>query len=245
LSGSAWFIAPEGDWYPERILLGVEETHHALHVLRVSPAETICVTDGNGTVARCRPDGVTDGRLVASIIEKRHERRPQPEIVLYQAAPKGAKIDEIVERSAELGVTELCIFGSTRTVVRWRGDKVDQLAARWHVKARSAAKQSRNPFVMRTGPAVSWAEMLHRIHHEPVAVTLWEDGSVGLRELLPARAERVALVVGPEGGLTSQEAAELAAEGAASVSLGPRILRTEMASVAATAALLWHYGLIG
>ncbi|MEA2486055.1 MAG: rRNA (uracil1498-N3)-methyltransferase [Actinomycetota bacterium] len=203
------------------------------------------MTDGNGTVARCAMDGVTDRRLAVSIIEQRHERRPQPEIVLYQAAPKGAKMDEIVERSAELGVAELCVFGSTRTVVRWRGDKLNQLAARWQGKARSAAKQSRDPFVMRTGPAMGWSEMLDQIRHEPFAMTLWEDGSVGLRELLPATAKRVALVVGPEGGLTSEEAAELAGAGAASVSLGPRIFRTEMASVAATAALLWHYGLIG
>jgi 16S rRNA (uracil1498-N3)-methyltransferase len=245
LSGSAWFIAPQDDWYPERILLDVEETHHALHVLRVSPAETICVTDGNGTVALCKTDGVTEGRLVASIIEKRQERRPQPEIVLYQAAPKGTKIDEIVERSAELGIAELCVFRSMRTVVQWRGDKIEQLAGRWHVKARSAAKQSRNPFAMRTGPAVTWAGMLDRIRLEPFAVTLWEDGSVGLREVLPERTERVAIVVGPEGGLTSEEAHELADAGAAPVSLGPRIFRTEMASVAATAALLWHYGVIG
>jgi 16S rRNA (uracil1498-N3)-methyltransferase len=245
VSGSAWFVAPESDWSSDRIFLGEEETHHALHVLRVSPSESICVTDGNGTVARGSTEGVIDGRLVVSIRDKRQERRPQPEIVLYQAAPKGAKMDEIVERSAELGAAELCVFESMRTVVRWRGDKVGQLAARWEGKARSAAKQSRNPFVMRTGPAVSWAQMLVRLRHEPFAVTLWEEGSVALRQALPARPRRVAMVVGPEGGLTPEEADELAAAGAAPVSLGPRILRTEMASVATIAALLWHYGLFG
>ncbi|MEA2508140.1 MAG: rRNA (uracil1498-N3)-methyltransferase [Actinomycetota bacterium] len=238
-------MAPEGDWLSDRVLLSVEETHHALHVLRVSPTETICVFDGNGTVARCAMDGVKDGRLVASIIDKRTEPRPWPEIALYQAAPKGAKLDDIVVRSAELGIAELRVFESMRTVVRWRGAKVAQLAARWHGRARAAAKQSRNPFVMRTGPSMTWPEMLDRIGKEPFVVTLWEDASTGLRDALPATAERIAVVVGPEGGFAAEEAEALAAAGAALVSLGPRIFRTEMASVAATAALLWHYRLIG
>jgi 16S rRNA (uracil1498-N3)-methyltransferase len=245
VSGSAWFIAPRSDWLSDRVLLGVEETHHALHVLRLAPTETVCVSDGNGTVARCALDRVTDDRVVASIIDKHQERRPQPEIVLYQAAPKGAKVDEIVERSAELGVAELSVFTSQRTIVRWRGEKVEQLATRWRGKARSAAKQSRNPFVMRTGPTLAWAQMVDRIRQEPFAVTLWEDASVGLHEVLPQRADRVALVVGPEGGLTSEEADELSGAGAVPVSLGPRIFRTEMASLVATAVLLWHYGSIG
>jgi 16S rRNA (uracil1498-N3)-methyltransferase len=238
-------MAPASDWLSDRVTLSAEETHHALHVLRVSPAEAICVFDGNGTVARCAMDGVTDGRLVASIIEKRKEPHPQPEIALYQAAPKGTKLDEIVMRSAELGIAELRVFESMRTVVRWRGAKVAQLAARWQGKARAAAKQSRNPFVMRTGPSVTWPEMLDRIRKEPFAVTLWEDASTGLRDVLPATAERVAMVVGPEGGFAAEEADDLAAAGAALVSLGPRIFRTEMASMAAAAAVLWQYRLIG
>jgi 16S rRNA (uracil1498-N3)-methyltransferase len=227
------------------VVLGGDETHHALDVLRVSPTETISVFDGEGVVASCAIEGVEEGRLVARILEKRHEPRPRPEIALYQAAPKGAKVDAIVERSAELGIGELLVFQSERTVVRWPQDKVERLAERWRGKARAVAKQSRNPYVMRTGPVVPWREMVDRVGREPRALVLWEDASVGLRDVLPANPERVAMVVGPEGGLSAEEADGLRAAGAALVSLGPRIFRTEMASVAATAALLWHYRLIG
>jgi 16S rRNA (uracil1498-N3)-methyltransferase len=245
MDGDLWFLAPPGDWRDDRVLLSAEETHHALHVLRVSPAEVVSVFDGRGTVARGSAGNVSDGRMSVQITERTDRQRPRPEIALYQAAPKGSKIDEIVQRAAELGLAELCVFESTRTVVRWEDAKRIKLAGRWNAIAAAAAKQSRDPFVMRTGPAVSWTEMIERIEGESPAVTLWEDATQGLRGVLPSDAERVAVVVGPEGGFTREEANSLAAAGAAPVSLGPRIFRTEMAPLVAVCSLLWHYGLIG
>jgi 16S rRNA (uracil1498-N3)-methyltransferase len=244
-SGGAWFFAAPGDWLSDRVLFTAEETHHALHVLRISPGESINVTDGEGTVARCALGAVEDGSLAAEIIEKVQMLREQPEIVVYQAAAKGSKVDEIVERCAELGVAEVRVFQSARTVVRWQADKVERLAARWAAAARGAAKQSRNPFVMRTGPVCPWMELVDRLANEDLVLTLWEDAARSLREALPPRPLRLALVVGPEGGFSRQEAASLAQARASPVSLGPRIFRTEMAAQVAISSILWHYGLIG
>jgi 16S rRNA (uracil1498-N3)-methyltransferase len=227
------------------VLLDTDETHHAFHVLRIAPGEVISVCDGSGTVARCSIGALRDGRAAADIIDRRVEPRPKPEIVIYQAAPKGSKIDAIVERSAELGIAELRVFESTRTVVRWEPPKLQRLATRWNAAARVAAKQSRNPYLMRTGPVLKWPELIDRIAEEPCAVSLWEDGSERLRAALPDSAARIALVVGPEGGFSAEEAATLAVAGAAPVSLGPRIFRTEVASLVAASAVLWHYGVIG
>ncbi|MFN2593423.1 MAG: RsmE family RNA methyltransferase, partial [Actinomycetota bacterium] len=74
---------------------------------------------------------------------------------------------------------------------------------------------------------------------------LWEEASLPLRSVLVGQSDRIALVVGPEGGLTREETEQLAGAGAAVASLGPRILRTEDAPVVATTALLYHFGLIG
>jgi 16S rRNA (uracil1498-N3)-methyltransferase len=87
--------------------------------------------------------------------------------------------------------------------------------------------------------------LLQRMGAESCAVVLWEQASVPLRERLPSQAERVALVVGPEGGLSSSEVQELEAAGALPSSLGSVILRTENAAPAAVAALLWHFGRMG
>lgn len=240
-----WFIAAREDWTDGEIRLPNDESHHALKVLRVAPPDVITVTDGKGVVARCATARVEDGRLVAEILERTEQRAPKPEVVVYHGASKGAKADEVIERVAELGAAEAWVYESERSVVRWGDDKLARLADRWRAIARATAKQSRNPFLMATGSVLSWTEFLRRIAKEQFTVVLWEEASLPLRTALVEVADRVALVVGPEGGLTREEAEELADTGAQLASLGPRILRTENAPVVAVAALLYHYGLIG
>jgi 16S rRNA (uracil1498-N3)-methyltransferase len=142
-------------------------------------------------------------------------------------------------------VAEVWVYESSRSVVRWDESKVAKLGDRWRAIARSAAKQSRSAFVLEAGGGVSWTELLRRVAKEPHAVVLWEDASLPLRTALVGTTDRVALIVGPEGGLERTEAEALADAGAQLVSLGPQILRTENAAVVTVAALQFHYGLLG
>lgn len=239
-----WFIAPDG-WTETEIVLPPEETHHALKVMRVKPPDVITVIDGRGGVARAAAARIDGDRLVAEILD-REERRPlKPQIVVYQGAAKGSKNDDVVERLAEMGIAETWMYASARTVVKWDAQRLERLSARWRTIAASAAKQSRNPYVMEVGGGLSWTELQRRIAREPLAVVLWEGASLPLRTALVGPADRVALVVGPEGGLERAEAEALADAGGQLVSLGPRILRTQNAAVVAAAALQYHFGLIG
>ena len=222
-----------------------DESHHAARVLRVASPDVITVTDGEGTVARCAIRSVTEGGVSAEVVERTSHRRLRPQVVVYQGAAKGSKVDSVIERLAELGVAEAYSFSSTRSVVRWDTSKLERLDERWTNIARSAAKQSRNPFVMKTGAGLDFEALIERIRNEQLAACLWEEASLPLRTALSSPAERVALIVGPEGGLERGEAEALADAGAQLVSLGPRILRTENAAFAGVAALLFHYGLIG
>lgn len=240
-----WFFAPPESWGPREVLLPADESHHALRVLRISPPDVVTVTDGRGRVARCSTADSRGDHLVAEILEEQVHRRPRPEIVVYQGAAKGHKIDDVVERLAELGASELHAYQSQRSVLRWDKTKVDKLSARWEALARSAAKQSRNPYSLRTHAGLSWTELLRRVAQEPVTIVLWEEALLPLRTALSGPADRVALVVGPEGGLALDEAEALADAGGQLVSLGPHILRTENAPVVAASALLFHYDLLG
>jgi 16S rRNA (uracil1498-N3)-methyltransferase len=241
-----WFYASAEQWESQAVVLSPDETHHATAVLRIGPPDVITVTDGAGTVARCAVASTPgDGRLVAEILEVTRARPRRPEIVVYQGAAKGAKVDGVVERLAELGVAEVWIFASERAVVRWDEHKQLRLSERWRAIAIGAAKQSRNAHVTRTGTMLSWAELLSRIGREPASIVLWEEASLPLRTALDEPVDRVALVVGPEGGLARAEAESLGDVGSQLVSLGPQILRTENAAVAAASMLLYHYGLIG
>lgn len=245
MSSQPWFFAPPDDWGDSAITLPEDESHHALRVLRVAPPDVITVVDGRGTVARAAVTGELGGRLRVEILEKAVNRAPKPRIVVYQGAAKGNKVDDVVDRLAELGVAETWVFDSSRAVARWDEAKRRRLADRWRSIARSAAKQSRNPFVMDTGAALSWVELVRRVAREPLTIVLWEEATLPLRTALLKGPERLALVIGPEGGLSKEEAEQLADAGGQLVSLGPRVLRTEVAPVVAASALLWHYGVIG
>ena len=245
MSSTPWFIAPPAAWTEGHVTLPPDESRHARTVLRVSPPDVIAVTDGQGRVARCAVARVDDERVVGEILEVEERRAPTPRVAVYQGAAKGQKIDGVIERLAELGVAETWVYESARSVVRWDQAKVAKLADRWGSIARSAAKQSRSPFLLTAGAGLSWTELVRRVAGESNAVVLWEEASLPLRTALVGRTDRVALVVGPEGGLERSEAEALADAGAQLVSLGPQILRTENAAVVTTAAVLFHYGLIG
>lgn len=240
-----WFFADPGAWSGDRVVLDDAESHHALRVLRIAAGDIVTVTDGRGTVGRCAVAEVSGGRVTATILERESRPRPHPEIVVYQGAPKGRKADDVIERLAELGVAEVTVYEGRRSVVRWDAARTDRLAERWRALARSAAKQSRNSFVTRTEEVLGWDGLIARVKTEPLCAVLWEEASTPLRIALKDGAERIALVIGPEGGLDYQEAEQLASTGAQLVWLGPHILRTENAPVVAAAAVLFHYGTIG
>lgn len=245
MSNQPWFFAPADRWEGESIALPPDESRHALKVLRVQPPDVITVFDGKGKVARCATAEGPEGRLLAEVLEVTEKPRVTPQIVVYQGAAKSGKLDDVVERLAELGVAEMWAFESERSVARWDEKKAGRLTERWEGIARSAAKQSRNPHLMRAGAGLSWTELLRRVSKEPMALTLWEGASLPMRTVLHGTADRVALVVGPEGGFSREEAEMLADAGAPLVSLGPRILRTENAAMVAASALLYHFGAIG
>ena len=243
--GGPWFLAPEAQWSDDEIVLPAAESHHALHVLRIAAPDVITVTDGRGSVARCAVSREEGGRVVAEILERDEARRLNPEVVVYQGAAKAGKVDGVIERLAELGVAETWVYESERAVVKWDGEKMRKHTDRWRAIAMSTAKQSRNPYLLHAGGGLSWTELQRRVAKEDVAVVLWEEASLPFRTALVEPADRVALVVGPEGGLSRNEAEQLADSGGQLVSLGPRILRTENAPIVAVSALLYHYGLIG
>ncbi|MDQ3752455.1 MAG: 16S rRNA (uracil(1498)-N(3))-methyltransferase [Actinomycetota bacterium] len=245
MSSTPRFFSPPGAWGDGEVTLPAGESRHALRVLRMKAGDSVSVLDGFGRMARCSVANVIGDRLVATIREVDRQPRPRPALGVYQGAAKGAKLDDVVERLGELGAAEFWAYGSARSVVRWSPDKLDRMIERWRARARSAAKLSGSAWVMEVGGVLGWRELTSKLSGEESALILWEEASEPLRARLPSDPERLALVVGPEGGLDHGEVEELAAAGASPVSLGPRILRTENAAAVAGAAVAWHYGLIG
>ena len=170
---------------------------------------------------------------------------PSVRLTLVQALPKGDKMEQIVQKGTETGVSLFVPVRSERVVVEYTGQKAESRLDRWQRIAHEAAKQARRGRRPRIAAIASLAEAVRTRAREESTLVLWEGASLPikevLREIARAGGERaVTLVVGPEGGFSEAEARAMEAAGGRLVSLGPRILRTETAGPVAAALALYE-----
>jgi 16S rRNA (uracil1498-N3)-methyltransferase len=202
----------------------------------------ICDSGGNTFAASL----VADDVRVAARLEERHSEAVEAsrEIVLYQSVPKGAKMDFIIEKATELGVTRIVPVMTERTIGAASGDaKID----RWNRLARTAAAQCGRSRVPVVDAPVRWKDVVRLVRAAGDLVLFpWELAErVALRDALPellTQPGRIAALIGPEGGISHEEAAVAVAAGAHPISLGPRIFRTETAAMVLISAVLYALG---
>jgi 16S rRNA (uracil1498-N3)-methyltransferase len=223
------------------VVLDGEEAHHAARVLRVRVGEQITIADGSGRMISASVTDVGD-LVTAEILATTTVPASVPEITLFQSLTKKDRFDLVIEKATEVGVRRIIPVTSERTVVDWDERKRDRMADRWAQIARAAAKQSRAPRI----PSIGEVSKLDAfLAFEGTRIALHESASRRLRGALPAGAPaHLALLVGPEGGLSPAEAERLSA-GSDVASLGPRVLRTETAGVVAAAIIAHVYGSLG
>jgi 16S rRNA (uracil1498-N3)-methyltransferase len=160
---------------------------------------------------------------------------PQPRLVVAQALPKGDRGELAVELMTEIGVDAVVPWAATRCVTVWSGERGERSRQRWESHAREAAKQARRPRIPAIEPLVTTKHLAAR---DATILVLHESATELLPAVnLPAEGE-VLLVVGPEGGITDDELAAFRDVGAHLCRLGPEVLRTSTAGLAALAALL-------
>ncbi len=231
--------------------LSDEDLHHALRVLRIRAGELLeLVEPGDfGASWRVKVLGADDGGVRVETVE-RLERITHPQVTLVQGVAKGEKMDAIVRQATELGAAAIIPVITERTVVKLDERKRADRGERWRRIARSAAEQSRRDDIPAVGDPVTLAEFASFAAGYDGVVVLWEDSSgVGLAaSLTPWSAEpqaRIAIVVGPEGGLSAEEVDVLVEHGAVVASLGSSILRTETAAIVALGLAIHELGGLG
>ena len=219
------------------LLVDGAEGRHAVEVLRLAPGERVRVGDGQGTVAE--GDVVSAGAdgLRVAVRARLEVPAPTPEFVLVQALPKGDRGPLAVELATELGVDRIVPWPAARCVTRWRDDRVGKGVAKWRSAARAAAKQSRRPRVPEVTDPMTTREVCGMLADVDLAVVLHEQARRPLSGLQIPREGAIAVIVGPEGGLTDGEVVAFRAAGAEAVRLGPEVLRTSTAGAATLAAL--------
>jgi 16S rRNA (uracil1498-N3)-methyltransferase len=214
------------------------------------------LTDGAGLLAECevvaaRP---ASGELDLAVLARRSEPEPPSAVTVVQAILKGDRGELAVELMTEVGIDTIVPWAAERCVARWRPDREDKALHRWRSSAREAAKQSRRSRFPEVTAQARTAEVIDRVRGAGLAVLLDPQAGPTLPGVLrpaagPAAgldaapgageaAGEIVLIVGPEGGISPAESAELTAAGAIAARLGPSVLRGSTAGAVAGALVL-------
>ena len=224
------------------ITLCGDDAHHIARSLRMAVGESITVCDMQGNEYNCSIDGFDEDREVYAKIcsTKAAENEPPCNITLYQALPKGDKLDTVIQKAVECGVYEIVPFESDRCVVKVKADAEERKTERRRRIAEEAAKQCGRSRLPSVSPTVSFDRMLDMALTADVCLFCYEgDGTQPLgrilREKLVKNADgelpTISVVIGSEGGFSVAEAKRAVESGMIPTGLGRRILRTETAPV--------------
>lgn len=215
-----------------------DEAHHAVAVRRLRVGERVVLTDGRGTAVTGEVTGTGKRVFTLTASSVDFVPAPEPAVTVVQALPKGDRGELAVEVLTEVGVARIVPWAATRSVAVWKGERAAKSHARWQATAREAAKQARRPWHPVVERLASTEAVVPLLAEAALAVVLHEEASVPLASLEVPSTGGLAVVVGPEGGLTGEEVAAFEAAGATAVRLGDEVLRTSTAGLAAVAALL-------
>lgn len=239
-----FFVSPnqvEGDLIR---IVRKEDLHHIKTVLRLRAGDHIEVSDGvrweyEGVIDRQDPDG-----LKIEILGKQaFAREPQVHITLFQGIPKQGKMDFIVQKAVELGVSEVVPVFMKRTVVSDKGNFSKKLS-RYEMIAEEAASQCGRGVIPFIRQAIPFDKIPEGIDPDTTVLFLYEnEKNRTIKDVLrnmPEKPDRLALIVGPEGGFSPEEADFLKGQEMECVTLGKTILRTETAGLAALAMCMYE-----
>lgn len=243
-----FFVQPE-QVQGDHVLIHGDDIKHLTRVLRLGEGDLITVLDGTDKEYQVRL--VELGRecvfgRILTICTSRAE--PQRQLTIIQGLPKGDKLETVIQKCTELGAATFVPLLTERSVVQLPAEKAARKQERWQKIAQEAAEQSRRGRIPAVRPVTTWREFWADPGRFDLILIAWEEErDVGLSRVLDAHgsAQRIAVVIGPEGGLTADEIDLARRRAAKTITLGPRILRTETAGVALLSMIMYHYGEMG
>ncbi len=238
------FFAAEAPSAGALVSLVPEDARHAAQVVRLRPGEQAELHHEGGRWL-AEAVALSPDQAVFRVLEPLPSTEPALRVTLFQGLPKADKMELIVQKAVELGAEAVVPVAMQRCVVRLDARDAERKRERWQKIAREAAKQSKRCTLPQVGAPLDLSGLIDALPGFDAALVPWEEARAlslaGFRAANPD-VRRLALVIGPEGGIEPAEIARLEAAGCRSVTLGPRILRTETAGPAALAALMTLWG---
>mgnify|MGYP001419079431 FL=1 len=234
--------------YAAEMVIKDVDAKHISKVLRMQPGDKIQIVSDDGVTAIAEIVSLQDDNVVVKCLEKLAEsHEPSVKITLAQGLAKGEKMDFIIQKAVEMGVSSIVPVAMEHSVVRLEGAKADKKVERWQKIAEAAAKQSKRDIIPQVQPVQTMQQMLanNDLQHKIIAYEC--EDRLGLKTALQScdNLQELLLIIGPEGGISEFELELARKNGAVPVSLGKRILRAETAGVVALSAILYETGDLG
>lgn len=215
--------------------------NHVMRVLRLREGDALTLFDGRGGEYAARVSGFTKNSVQVEVGEHRPvERESALHLTLAQGISRGERMDWVMQKATELGVTRIVPVITERTMVKLDERQSGRKLQHWRGIVIAACEQSGRNRVPELAEPTSYYDVIRSFEASTTRVLLSPAGTLRARDLPPSG--HIAMLIGPEGGLSENEQEAAIAAGFLQVRMGPRILRTETAAIAALAALQHDFG---
>jgi len=220
------------------IQLDGAEAKHAISVRRMRVGEDIQLSNGNGLRVRGEIENIKSNLIEIRVSSAVQDVQPEVLVTLVQALAKGDRDELAIQAATELGVYSIIPWEAERSISKWIGLKEEKAVTRWQTIVSEAAKQSLRSFTPEVKPAVTTSGLAQLVSEFDLVLVLDPTAAIGLGSMDFSQPQSLAIVVGPEGGISTQELEQLESAGATRARLGQSILRTSTAGVAAIAGIM-------
>ena len=230
------FFVSEEQINGENAYIEGSDVNHIANVLRMKPEEELLISVKGDWDYLCKIVDIETDRVNLKVLESMEQRELPVNITLLQGIPKSDKLEMIIQKAVELGVSEIIPVKTKRVVVKIDEKKVDTKVNRWNAIAESAAKQSKRSIIPKVYEPMSIDNALEIVKDFGVKLIPYEnaDGIDKTRKILDNmdKTKNIAVFIGPEGGFEESEVERIKNSGFEVITLGKRILRTETAGLA-------------
>ena len=228
------------------LIIDSEDANHLKKVLRINVGDKITVCDGAGIDYTVKVSKIGKNEIECDIIDRqKSDTEPNINITLYQGLPKAAKMDYIIQKNTELGISKIVPAKLARCVVKLENKAAeDKKYERWQKIAVASAKQSGRGIVPESGNPMTVDEIIEDVKDYDLVFVPYEcEDQSRLKTIVESApdAKDIAFIIGPEGGFDILEIEKLKAAGIKTVTLGKRILRTETAAESVVSMLMYAY----
>jgi 16S rRNA (uracil1498-N3)-methyltransferase len=231
-----------------KVLISRDEARHIIKVLRYKIDDLITLFDSEGMTYECVIKAFENERITAEIIEKIENKNSETtKIVLAQAVLKSKKMDSVIQKSTELGISRIIPFFSSRTIPKWNSDKCFDKAEHWRNIVKASVKQSGIRKMPCVDNIISYDEIISSNLNMNKILLYEKERNVSFKKIINTITfpSDIIIMVGPEGGFTIEEVSRAKQSGFLTTSIGKLILRAETVPIAILSILQYEAGNLG